>query len=97
MLSSSDFYTDLNRRVFEFIRNSYESGAANIDDINASFTAEEVGRITKMKIGRMQLNENGISVLRESIDSLLGSMQKKVAEKVSTIDDLNKLLSFKRK
>lgn len=97
MLATNDFYTDLNRRVFEFIKQSYEAGANNVDDINEAFTPEEVGRITKMKIGRMQLAENGISVLRESIASLRDSMQKKVAEKVSTIDDLNKLLSSKRK
>ena len=97
MLSAEDFYTDLNRRVFEFVKKSYETGASSVDDINEVFTPEEVGRITKMKIGRMQLAENGISVLRESIASLRESMQKKVAEKVSTIDDLNKLLSFKRK
>lgn len=97
MLSADDFYTDLNRRVFEFIKQSYEVGSSSIDDINETFSPEEVGRITKMKIARMQLAENGISVLRESIASLRGSMQKKVAEKVSTIDDLNKLLSSKRK
>lgn len=97
MLSSDDFYTDLNRRVFEFIKQSYEVGSNSIDDINEVFSPEEVGRITKMKIARMQLAENGISVLRESIASLRDSMQKKVAEKVSTIDDLNKLLSSKRK
>ena len=83
--------------MFEFIKQSYELGGSAIDDINGAFSPEEVGRITKMKIGRMQLAENGISVLRESIGSLRESMQKKVAEKVSTIDDLNKLLSSKRK
>ena len=97
MLSADDFYTDLNRRVFEFIKHSYETGASGVDDVNEAFSPEEVGRITKMKVMRMSLEENGTSVLRESIDSLKGAMQKKVAEKVSTIDDLNKLISFKRK
>ena len=97
LLSADDFYTELNRRVFQFIKQSYMVDGSSIDDINEAFTPEEVGRITKMKICRMQLAENGISVLRESIASLRDSMQKKVAEKVSTIDDLNKLLSSKRK
>ena len=97
MLSADDFYTDLNRRVFEFIKHSYETGASGVDDVNEAFSPEEVGRITKMKVMRMSLEENGTSVLRESIDSLKGAMQKKVAEKVSTIDDLNKLINFKRK
>jgi len=97
LLTEEDFYTDLNRRVFEFIKNSYKSGNSNIEDLNEQFSPEEVGRITKMKIGRMQLAENGLSVLNESIDSLRGSMQKKAAEKVSSIDDLNKLIKSMRK
>ena len=53
--------------------------------------------ITKMKINRMQLAENGPSVLRESIDSLRSSLQRKNAETVSSIDDLNKLINSMRK
>jgi hypothetical protein len=45
----------------------------------------------------MGLSENGISVLRESISSLKNSVQKKAAESVSSIDDLNKLILSMRK
>ena len=97
LLDSSDFYTDLNNRVFEFIKNSYFSDQTNIDNLDEFFTPEEVSRIIKMKIGRMNLTENGPSVLAESINSLRNSVQKKSAESVSTIDDLNKLIESMRK
>jgi len=97
LLTSEDFYTDLNRRVFEFIKHSYERGDADAPDFNEAFTAEEVGKITKMKISRMALTENGPSVLDECIDSLRISMQRKSAESVSSIDDLNKLINSMRK
>jgi hypothetical protein len=51
----------------------------------------------KMKLLRMELAENGPSVLKESIDSLRNSVMKKSAEKISSFDDLNKLIDFKRK
>ena len=96
LLSDQDFYTDFNKRIFEYIRNSYFSDGAD-NEMNEHFTPEEIGRITKMKINRMQLAENGPSVLRESIDSLHSSLVKKNAESVSSIDDLNKLINSMRK
>lgn len=97
VLSGEDFYTDLNRRVFEFLEKAYHSSGVNIEDMNEDFTPEEIGRITKMKIARMQLAENGITVLLESIDSLKNSLKKKTAEAVTSIDDLNKLINSMRK
>ena len=64
-----------------------------MDDINATFTPEEVGRITKMKISRMSLAENGIGVLNECIETLKQFIQKKRSETVSSVDDLTKLLN----
>ncbi len=96
LLSSDDFYTEFNKRIYEFIEKCYNSDNG-VDEMNEIFTPEEIGRITKMKINRMQLAENGPSVLRESINSLRSSLQKKNAETVSSIDDLNKLINSMRK
>ena len=96
LLTANDFYTELNKRIFEFIKKCYDLDEG-VDDLNESFTPEEIGRITKMKINRMQLAENGPSVLTESINSLHASMQRKNAEAVSSIDDLNKLINSMRK
>ncbi len=97
LLTSLDFYTDFNRRIFEFIKKNYEADPLKAPDFDEEFSAGEVGRIAGMKISRMKLSENGISVLRESIASLKSSVQKKAAESVSSIEDLNKLISSMRK
>jgi len=97
LLSSEDFYTELNKRVFCYIEKAYSEGRANIDDMNEEFSTDEIGRITKMKLNRMDLAENGPSVLLESINTLRASVQKKAAESVRSIDDLNKLLDSMRK
>lgn len=97
LLSADDFYTDFNKRVFEFLKENYVPSSSDAGDFNESFTAEEVGRIVKMKLSRMDLAENGPSVLKESIEALRKSVMQKSAEKISSYDDLNKLINFKRK
>ena len=97
MLGSEDFFTDFNRRIFEFIKKNYEADPLKAPNFDEEFEASEVGRIAHMKAQRMGLSENGISVLRESISSLKNSVQKKAAESVSSIDDLNKLILSMRK
>ena len=94
LLASDNFYTNLGKRVFEFLEKSYSDDSL---DMNEEFTPEEIGRITKMKLARMQLAENGPSTLRESIELLNESMQKKTAGSVSTLDDLTRLITAKRK
>ena len=97
MLDASDFFTDLNQRIFLFIKDAYAGGDQLLPDFNESFSPEEVGKIVKMKTSRMHLTENGPTVLRECIDSLKSSIMRKNAESVSTIDDLNNLLNLMRK
>ena len=69
---------------------------STLPDFNAAFNVDEVGRITKMKISRMALNENGEEVLNESIDSLKKSVQKKNSTATNTLEGLNNLLLSKR-
>lgn len=92
LINAEDFFTELNRRIFTYIKNSY-SASDSFSDLNEHFTPEEVGRITKLKLSRMNLENNGDGVLRESINSLKSSMQKKSAENVTTADALAKLIS----
>ncbi len=95
LLTEGDFYTDLNRRIFIYLRDCYKEGIApNLDE---NFAPEEVGRITKMKLTRMDLTENGDAVLMEAIESLKASMQKKNAEGTSTMDALASLIDRMRK
>ena len=96
LLSEEDFMTDLNRRIFSYIKRAYEEGDDNLIAINDEFTQDEIGRISRMKIRRMELSSNDESVLTECIDNLKKSVDKKISEKTDTIDKLNEILSKKR-
>ena len=91
-LSEDDFFTDLGKRVFRYIKTSYENGDV-FQDINEVFSPEEVGRIYKMKLTRMSLDDNSNEVLREGIDALKSSMRKKSAVSVGTLDQLNSFIN----
>lgn len=94
-LTENDFFTDFNKRVFEYVRSSYKNGD-NMIDINDAFTSDEVGRITKMKINRMQFTDNGESVLVDCIENLKNSVDKKKTEKTNTYEGLEALLAKRR-
>ena len=95
LLSKDDFFTELNKRIFEALETNFLNGADG-RDINEFFTPEEVGRIVKMKISRMSLTENGEDVLFECIDSLKKSIDKKYFEKIDNISQLKELIESKR-
>ena len=97
LLSEDDFITELNRRIFVYLKNAYFNGDDSHFDIDACFTPDECGRITRMKISRMELTENGSEVLMDSIEKLRRSVSKKNNEKNSSLDSLTKLLEEKRK
>ena len=97
ILGSDDFYTELNRRIFEYLRRAYFEFGDSHTDINEAFSDDEVGRITRMKIGRMSLSENGNAVLDEAIETLKKSLSKKMATQNTSFEDLNKILERKNK
>ncbi len=96
LLSPNDFVTSLNKRIFEFLARAYKSGDENLITLNEEFSSDEMGRISRMKINRMQLSSNDIEVLNECIKNLKKSVEKKNSEKTNTIDGLNEILGKKR-
>ena len=96
LVSEDDFFTELNKRIFSYIKDTSDGSYHNIGDFNQAFSADEVGRITAMKLSRMNLSENGDQVLTESINSLKRSMEKKMSTSTNTYEGLNDLLNKKR-
>ena len=94
-LTADDFFTDFNKKVFSYIESSYYRDDSMLD-MNDAFTSDEVGRITKMKISRMQLTDNGADVLESCIQNLKSSINKKKSEKTNTYEGLQALLNKKR-
>ena len=97
LLYEADFFTELGKRVFVRIRDAYLEKTDNLIDFNESFSEDEVGRITRMKLSRMQLTNNDVEVLTEAIESLKSAVRRKSNESVDSFDALNKLLDIKRK
>ena len=93
LVSSDDFFTDLNKRIFLFIEEKYKAGLDDMLDFNEAFEPEEQGRIKGMKIRRMELQENGAEVLDEAIAALKHSMEKNNAKLANSIEDLNKIIT----
>jgi DNA primase len=96
LLSAEDFMTELNKRIFLYIERAYNAGDDHLVTINDEFTPEEIGRVSRMKIRRMELSSNDDGVLDECIDNLKRSVDKKTSEKTDTIDKLNEILLKKR-
>lgn len=96
LLIPEDFFTELNRRVFVYLQDAYMERDDSHSDINEFFTPDETGRITRMKLSRMGLTENGTQVLLDGIATLKNSVRKKKAESNPSFEGLAKLLSDKR-
>ena len=97
LVDEADFITDLNRRIFSYLKNAYQNNDDSHLDMDACFTPDERGRITKMKLTRLSLTENGMDVLTESIDRLKRSVSKKNNQTNSSLDSLTKLIEQKKK
>ncbi len=87
MLTREDFYTEFGRRVFDFLA---EDSGVEPDEV---FTPEEVGRITKMRIERMELSDNGDEVFDESVAGLKNAVQKQETKQVASGEELTKLIA----
>ena len=90
-LTAQDFYTEFGKKVFAYIQAHAEEADVS-EFLNASFTPDEVGRITKMKITRMQLTDNGDAVFAESVRNLraavTSSQEKKDGMTLSSLSAL---------
>lgn len=96
LLREEDFFTAFGQRVFRYILSLDEKSNAEGENINEVFTPDEVGRITKMKIGRMLLSENGREVFEESVAALKKAVSaQKAKESGNSFDALRKLISEK--
>lgn len=96
LLAEDDFYTEFNKRVFNFIKDAYENDAVPQEAMNEIFTPEEMGRISKMKLARMQLSSSEEDVLSESIVNLKRAVLKKQASSTNTFEGLDAVLKRKR-
>ena len=96
LLSADDFVTELNRRFFEYMKSCYFDGDDNLAAIGEAFSEDELGRLTKMKLKRMELTDNDRAVVDDTILALRKSVIKKTSQKTNTYEGLNAILKSKR-
>ena len=76
-LTGDDFMTEFHRRVYEAIAAAYtESGKFDLALLGETFSADEIGRITKMHVARAQLADNSPEVYRENVRTLRREAQR---------------------
>ncbi len=92
-LEESDFVTDFHRRVFTSVmqRHASENGL-HFEMLGEEFSPDEMGRIQRMEMARRQLSQNGIEVLRSSVEVLRDAARKKELAG----EDLNARLAYLR-
>ena len=88
-LTEEDFYTDFGKRVFrEMMALQRSDGGFLYELLGESFTPEEMGRLQRMEQKRRVLTENGIAVLRSSIDTLRAGTHREAERAQSSADFL---------
>jgi len=93
LLTPEMFQTEFNRRVFTAILEAiHEQGFLEEGVLFEKFSAQEVGRITGMKVRRSTLTNNGADVLSECIGRLQQAKQKG-----NNIEDIEDILGSKRR
>jgi DNA primase len=94
-LTTDDFVTGFNRRVFEKMIESFSlNGKFDIAFVEEDFNINEISRITKMMVDRQGFDSNGEEVLETCITNLKAEKNKKDAS--SSMDSLVDLFKSKK-
>ena len=96
ILNEEDFLTELNRKIFKYLKQSFLEKDDSHSDLNEVFDTEQMGRIAHMKVSRMSLTDNGTEVLTDSIDALKKAVNKKNSQTTNTYEGLNAVIFKKR-
>ena len=97
-LTENDFFSEFSRRAFVKIMELQNSdGGYLFSLLGESFSADEMGRLTRLEIARRSLTENGTNVLRTSIEALRTEKARISAKRADPISGIEQLLAAKRK
>ena len=97
-LSEDDFFSEFSRRAFVKIMELQNSdGGFMFSLLGESFSADEMGRLTRLEQARRALAENSTAVLRTSIEALRTEKNRISAKSADPISGIEQLLAAKRK
>ena len=96
-LTEEDFFTSLGKRIFRFLSESTNGQALDGMTLNESFTDDEIGRITELKVTRMHLSDNGDTAFLESVKALRSAMKRReLDEGTTSLNDLDSMIRAMR-
>ena len=95
-LTSDDFVTAFNRRVFEEIMQLEENGGYSFSLLGEVFNTDEISRIQSMDVKRRMLTDNGSEVFAKCIEALKEQKMQSSGDAEDGIDAIQKLLNMKR-
>ena len=97
-LTEDDFFTAFSKRVAAFLLEPYNDMTVDYAEMNERFTPDEIGRITALKVKRMDLSDNGEGAFRESVEALRAILakQKVIGSEISSLTDLEALIRARR-
>ena len=96
-VTEEDFFTAFGKRIFAFVRDHFTPEGPDAAALNEQFTDEEIGRMTEIRISRMDFIDNGDAVFRESVTALREAMQnKRLFEQSTTLAGLDALVKAMR-
>ena len=98
VLREADFFTELGKRCFSFILEAEQNGGFDPVLLDSEFTADEVGRFTKMRVTRMSLGDNGKEVFLDCASNLRELTRRGTGlGEDMTVNDLESLIESLRK
>ncbi len=97
-LDADCFITAFHRRAFEAIM-ALETSDDGYDFslLGESFTADEMGRLSRLEQTRRTFSENGTAVLRAAVETLAREKAHRAAKDTPSVDGINLILAGKRK
>lgn len=97
LLVEEDFLTEFGKRVFRTVRDNADSEHFDTTLFDESFTPDEVGRITGMRVARLRLSDNSEAVLTECVAALKeATAEERTREAPVSFDALDAILRSKR-
>ncbi len=97
-VSAEDFVTDFHRRAFSTILAlEADDGGYDFSLMGEYFTVEEMGRLSRLEQRRRALSDNGTSVLRSAVETLLREREHMAAREAEPVDGIRMILAGKRK
>lgn len=98
-LSEEDFFTALSKKIFRYINECGDGPTLDPVEMNSRFTVEEVGRITEIKVLRLDLTDNGKDVFLKSVSALREAVtrHKGMSGAATSLSDLDSLIRSLRK